>query len=260
VVRRANLLPAETWAALAAPLRGFNAGVWPFLCLEGAWDKSGPKLAKWITKHKYFEVAEQRGWVWRSPGLTQDTLAGFLRDWAKTRGLAFSQAGLAAFRQALPLDAGAVSLELDKVALGLGDRREIGPEDAALVSFQPAIEFFDLLRFLEKGDRAGALKVWRKVADSELGSDELLFPFLGLLVREARVLWQLHHGEPAQIPPFIRAAKEDMARKLGPARLAAIWELALDAEHGVKSGGRNPQQALELLMADLFALFGHRAA
>ena len=93
IVRRAHQLPAETWDKLSGPLRGVNDRVWPFLCLEGAWEydrqtrAEGAKIPKWIQRQKYWEVAERRGFVWRSPGLTPRAVPEFLKGWARERGL-----------------------------------------------------------------------------------------------------------------------------------------------------------------------------
>ena len=45
---------------------------------------------------------------------------------------------------------------------------------------------------------------------------------------------------------------------LGFAGVARLWEIALAAEKGIKTGERSPEQAFEMLTADLFRLFGHR--
>jgi DNA polymerase-3 subunit delta len=53
-----------------------------------------------------------------------------------------------------------------------------------------------------------------------------------------------------------------LAQSLGAARLARIWDLALQADKGIKSGERSPEQAFEILTAGLFLLFrgGHDPA
>ena len=140
IVRRAHQLSAETWDRLSGPLRGVNDRVWPFLCLEGTWEydrqtrTQAPKIPKWIQRQKYWEVAERRGFVWRSPGLTPRAVPEFLKGWARERGLTVEPGAAAAFAQALPLDATAARLALDKVELALppGETR-VTAEAAALV-------------------------------------------------------------------------------------------------------------------------------
>lgn len=262
VVRRAHNLSAETWDKLSSPLRGANDRVWPFFCLEGSWEydrqtrTSGPKIPKWIQRQKYWEVAEKRNFVWRSPGLTPQTAPEFLKRWARERGLTVEPGAASAFAQVLPLDATAARLALDKAELALpaGETR-ITAEAAALVGEEQGPDIFQLLSSFESG--ALDVKAWRTVLDSQAAGEELLFPFLALLLREARAMWRLAHGEghAVSMPPRSRAAKEALAERLGGRRLAAMWELAMEAEHGVKSGSRSPGQAMEILVAGLCELF-----
>ena len=45
---------------------------------------------------------------------------------------------------------------------------------------------------------------------------------------------------------------------MGIRRLSELWELALEAEQGIKSGEVSEEQALERLIADLFSLFAKK--
>ena len=257
VLRRAENLSADFWPRLSAPLRGFNPGAWLFVCLEGAFEKRAPKLPKGLAEQPYWKVAKDKGWIWNFEGLTRASLKPMLADWAGARGLGFAPGALEAFVLALPLDMSATARELEKLELSLDSRREIRREDLSLISFEAELDAFEFLRALS--DASGKAKqVWSKILAERSGSEgELLFPFLGLLISDARQMWQLAHGEPgpAYLPPQVRQAKRDMARALGLARLARIWELALDADAGVKSGQKSPDQAMQSLVADLFALF-----
>lgn len=90
----------------------------------------------------------------------------------------------------------------------------------------------------------------------------MLFYFLTMLVREARILWQLALGEEKVVgaPPFALDRKRPLAQRMGPDRLAVIWDLALEAELGVKSGEHSPDQAFERLLAGMAELFGSAGA
>jgi hypothetical protein len=85
----------------------------------------------------------------------------------------------------------------------------------------------------------------------------MIFKFLGLLRSDARQMWQLLMGEaePVRLPPFVKSQKEAMARRLGAGGLTRLFDLAMDAELGIKSGAKNPDQAMEFLAAELFSCF-----
>lgn len=96
------------------------------------------------------------------------------------------------------------------------------------------------------------------IQQGETASDsDLLFPFSALLLREARILWQLAAGDDQNVtlPSFIKSAKVSLARKLGLPAIGRIFDMVLDAEQGVKSGRLDPEQALNWLVTELLGLF-----
>ena len=256
VLRRADGLPEAFWSQLAPYLAGFNALVWPIFCLEGEWDKGKPRRPKALTKQKFWAVAEKRGWVVDAPGLTARTLPDHLRRELTARGLTAPAAVQKRLAELLPPDAAAVAAELDKLALAAGERGQVAPGDLAVVAAEPQLSIFDFLRAALEG--AAPVKVWSRVlADHQAaGSDKILFAFLGLLTREARLLWELAHGEKPSVwlSDYARDQKMGLVKRLGPSRVAGIFDLALAAEMGVKSGTRDPEQAFEALAAGLHAL------
>jgi len=257
VVRRAHKLPVDFWNSLTPVLAGFNAKVWPVFCLEGAWGKDGPKPPKTLTKQKYWAVARKKGWVWRSPGLSLRTLPGFIKKFIAEQGFTISPAALRILSRTLPWDAGAAVREMEKLALWMGKRTEIRESDLGIVSPYADMDVFAFLRALLQG--AAPEKVWQKVfSDRLVGSgDKMFFGFLGLLQREMRTLWQLGRGEkPSAYVPFaVKKEKQSLARKLGEGGSARIWDLALEAEYGIKTGNRSMEQAFEALVAGLYAVF-----
>ena len=256
VLRRAEACPPEFWPKLSAALRGFNDSVWPFFCLEGPFDRKGPKLPKGLADQPYFKVAEKRGWVFVSPGLTRRDMGPRLSDWAGSRGLAFDPGVAQTLADALPLDLARADNELAKLELALGDRTVITAPDAAALSRHEGMDGFAFLDALASGRDPAA--VWREIGEKQLAGEEMVFPFLGLLLYEARTMWRIAAGEAGDIrlPPFVLQKKQAMARRLGAAGLARIFEAAFTAEAGIKSGARRPDQAMEYLTAELFRLFG----
>ncbi len=257
VVRRAHKLPVDFWNGLSPALSGFNANVWPVFCLEGEWGKEGPRPPKTLTRQKYWAVAQKKGWVRHIPGLNPGTMPAFIRDFITPKGFTISPAALRLLGRTLPLDAGAAARELEKLMLWMGERTEIRESDLGVVSPHADMDVFALLRSLIQGKTPE--KVWQKVfADRLVGSgDKIFFGFLGLLQREIRTLWQLGRGErPSAYVPFsVQGEKKALALKLGERGSAKIWDLALEAEYGVKSGSRSVEQAFEALVAGLYAVF-----
>ena len=96
---------------------------------------------------------------------------------------------------------------------------------------------------------------WRRILEDRLSGENLVFAFNAVLLREARMLWQFLSGQEPYLPASIAAQKKAAARSLGFAGVAKLWELALMADKGIKSGERNTEQAFEKLAADLFVLF-----
>lgn len=257
ILRQANLLPAESWKKLSAALGKANADTWPFLFMEVDFDRGSPKIPAHIQKLKCWEFAEKQGWVWSHGGLEQRSLPVFVRDEAKKRGLSFAPGTLEAIIPKLPLDATALLLELDKLELAAGISGDgdmvVGEEQAALLAHEPDMDIFAFIRAVQEGKNTA--EVWRKLNRDELSGEGSVFSFLALLLREARILWQLLSGEPVNLPPSILPAKKRLAQHLGFNGLAQLWELAFEAERGIKSGERSPEQAHEALIAGLMRVF-----
>lgn len=252
VVRRAHNLSAEVWKQVSKILARPNPKVWPLLCLETAWEKGRPKIPAHIAKLGCLKFAEGKGWVWRSPGLDQCSLPGYVRMTAKGLGLALDERTVSALCAVLPADAAAVEAELEKLSLLAGSRTLV-PGDADLAAALPECNVFDLVRLLESGRTAEARAT---LPADGTGGDKVLFPLLGLLQHEARQLWQMLAGDQPRLYPAERERKERLAAGLGTTGLARLWDAVHTAELAVKSGQRTPDQALDGLFIELTAIFG----
>ncbi|MGE4504786.1 MAG: DNA polymerase III subunit delta [Desulfovibrionaceae bacterium] len=256
VVRRAQQLKAEHWNKLEQANTA-SRDVSLFLCLEGEWDRGKPAVPALIAKRDIWKQAEAGGRTWQEPGLTPATLGRFVADWAAREGLKLGPGAQAALSQALPQDARAARLELDKIALAAADG-VVSREHAQLVAPHQEMDFFAFTDALSKG--GDQLAVWRRVLQDHLkqSKDQMLFPLLGSLAREARMLMLLAQGEDAKVKahPYVKKLKAPIARKLGPQKIARIFDLLLEAEMGVKTGERKTDQALDILVARLSVLYG----
>lgn len=255
VLRRAEGLTSDFWEKLTRPLAGFNQHVWPVICLEGQHDpKKGPPLPRGLSERPYWKVGQKKGWVWISPGLTEENMIPTLRDWANAHRLNFEKGVLQELARLLPRDMTACARELEKLELAARDG-VIGRDILDLLGEESELDIFGFLKALEEGrDAAG---VWRTVFGHQLSSDDgFLFQFLAILTREARTMWQLLHEDPeCRVHPYVKKLKTPMASRLGASGLARLFDLAMDAESSVKFGIKSPDQALEMLVADLHLLF-----
>lgn len=257
VVRRAQALKAEAWDRLDQALRAVSPDVSVFLCLEGAWDKKAPIPAV-LAKRQVWKHAEKVGWVWQHRGLDARTLKAYVLEWAARESLGLEPGALEALVKVLPLDAAALRLELDKIALAAAGDRKVLAAHAALVDASEDMDLFALMDALAKG--APPTTIWRQILGQRADPEGLLFPMIGALAREARLLSLLLSGEEdkARVHPYVKQLKTPLARRLGPSGIARLFDLAMEADLAVKTGERKADQALETLVASLAQTFGRR--
>lgn len=261
VLRRADALKAEAWDRLDEALPGTAGTVLPIFCLEGRWKEGKPPVPAFLTKRGLWQKAEEKGWLWQSPGLTEATLPKFIKQWAAERGLTLDEAAETALAWALPHDALAAGLELDKIELAAGDAKAVSAELAQLIAPHGEMEFFDFMRALAADparDPEAVRGVWARVLDDALrpSGDKILFQLLGYVSWQARQMWMLNEGEEHKVRmnPRDKPALARMAKSLGRAGIARIIELTLEANLGVISGARRPDDTLEAYVAELSSL------
>ena len=249
VIRQAEALPAAVWKRISGALASPKEHCWPFFCLETAWEKGQPKVPAHIAKLKCLAHADSQGWIWRHAGLDDRTLRAFVQKELKTRKLRFAQGALDVLCAGLIPDAAAVASELDKLELVAPDGL-VSAELAAQTANAPEFNAFHFLRLVQGGKIRNA---WKDVLRARL-KNEPLFPLIGLLTREARLLWQLLQGEQVRTHPAELDAKRKLASRLGHEGLTRLFRLLFLADLSVKSGERQPEQALDALVADLILL------
>ncbi len=262
ILRNAQNVPADTLRPLFSTLEqtASSAGAsltWPLICLEVAFEKGKAKIPPHIQKHPAFTRADKAGWADYSPGLEAHTLTAHIQAEAKRKQLALSREQLFLLAKALPPDAARIASELDKLAL-LADQEGRLPEAAlACIEQSQEISIFELLRGIQQRQE-NAPAVWRRILEDRLSGENMVFAFNAVVLREARQLWQLLAGESPPMPPSLIAQKRATAQNLGFAGISRLWELALTADKGIKSGEFNPEQAFEMLAAQLFLLFSQK--
>ncbi|MFV0421434.1 DNA polymerase III subunit delta [Oleidesulfovibrio sp.] len=253
IVRNAQNLLTDDWKKLSAALSQATPSSWAFLCLEVAFERGKAKVPAAVQKTPCWKFAAKKGWVWESAGLDERNMQGFAKAWAEKRGVNFAPSALQTICAALPCDATSARNELEKLALLADENGVISADTSALGDHSAELDIFGFIRAVQSGRQHDM--VWRKVMSSQSANDGLVFQFLGMLQRETRMMWQLLTGEPVRLPPAVLQAKTQTAQKLRFRGIMRMWDLALEAEKGIKSGERSPDQAMEALIGGLLALF-----
>jgi DNA polymerase-3 subunit delta len=238
---------------ISAALGRGSEQIWPFLCFEVPYEKGKIKIPPAVQKLQCVAFARNHGWYREIPPLDSRSLKKFVSKEAAGLGLRLSDADLETLSSCMPPDAGAIKLEMAKIALACPDRR-LTEEALSMLEFARGMDIFAFLQGLQSGKNPGA--VWGKFMQDQMSYDDAgLFAFLGMLQREARILWGLLAGEQVALPSFLVQSKTALAKSLGFGKLARVWDFALAADKGVKTGEHNPKQAFEILIANLFQLF-----
>lgn len=248
LVRRGEFWPAAIWKNISTMLSRPQEGIWPFFCLEVAFEKGKHKIPAHIQKCAAFTFAEKQKWVWRDPGIGKNK-AAYIKSQAQKYGISLPADLLNSFCAAVPDDASSISNELAKLSLiatgGKITRDLLPPTSESLES-----DAFGLIRRLYSGDLPG---VWQEISRDSDGS--LLFFVIALLAREFRNLWQLAAGQSPRMYPAEKQRLQTVAKKLGFPGISAGFAAILDAEWHVKSGKMTPQQALEHLCVTIANIF-----
>jgi len=251
ILRRAQDQGDEFWTRMEPLLAMARPSVWPMFCLEGEWDRGKPKVPKAVSKGKYWTAAQQRGWIWEHPGLTRANLGQELDRFARRHGLSYGPNVKKLLAESLPLATIALRNELEKILLLAGEEKTILESHLAVLDVEDAFDLFNFLRSLQTPQ--GRRQAWdRLLNDPAMAGGDMVFPVSSLMLREARQLWQLLHGEDGkvQLYPGLKTEKKRLAQKLGAARIGRFWDMALKADTDIKTGRLKPAQAMENLVKE----------
>ncbi len=253
IIRNAQNIPAESLRQLSTAIIPSAPTVWPILCFETGFERGKPKLAAHIQKLPCYELAIKNKLLDTTMGLDSSTLPVFIREECQRLGIAITKQQEIFLAQILPLDALTASGELAKLALLTDANGNIPQSSFAVLEHAGEITIFELLQSLQTGKNS--LSVWQHIQADTLDGDNSVFGFVAIMLREARALWQITMGETPALPPYVIASKKMLAKQIGVAGIAKMWELALQTDKGIKSGELIPEQAFESLAAQLFQLF-----
>lgn len=259
VLRNAQNIPAEVWKRLSKNLSKPNPQTLPVFCMEGPWEKNQPKILAHIAKLPCMVFAMEKGWFKTRPGLDAGTLKRHVQTLLRGLELVPEPGVLDALCAVLPANAAAIENELEKLALYAAARRSSNdqpllllPSDVELLAQEPDFNIFTLIRQLQAGQ---ASQVWQTVLREQSKGEELIFPLLGLLQREARLCWQVLHNDTSRLFPRDVESRRDPCRRLGVAGLVGLWDAMHNAELSIKTGRQSPSQTLDTLIGELSLLF-----
>lgn len=256
VLRKANEQKEEFWTQIEPILARPRTSVWPLFCLEGEWKSDKPNLSKTLTKHPYWTIAQENDWVWTHPGLSRATLGTELQSFAQRYGLSFAPGIQKKLAESLPVSTIALRNELEKIRLLAGNATEITAEHLAALTEDTPFDIFVFLRQVH--NPATRPTVWSHVIhDPALANGDMVFALLALLMREARQLWHLAHGEADKVNlyPSLKNEKMRLAQRLGPKRLSLFWDIVIKAETDIKTGRLKPAQVQDALVRDIQRLW-----
>jgi DNA polymerase-3 subunit delta len=256
VLRRAQDQDEEFWSRMEPLLAMARPSVWPMFCLEGEWKSGKSNTPKTITKYKCWPAAQKRGWIWEHPGLSRTTTGQELDRFASRYGLVFAPGVKKTLAESLPLSTIALRGELEKILLLAGEEKTIQPAHLTALNVEEAFDIFSFLRSLQTP--AGRRNAWdRLLNDPAMSGGDMVFPVSSLMVREARQLWQLLHGEDSkvQLYPSLKTEKKRLAQRLGAARIGRFWDIVLQADTDIKTGRLKPAQAMENLVKEAARLW-----
>lgn len=250
-IRKAEHLDLSFWEEAKKYLLAKRSSTLAVFCFEKEWKGASYPFPKWFVKHPVYQLAKQKKWFFSSPGLNEKTKKELVLDKLKQDKKSIAPPTLNTLLKILPNQTYALFQELEKIILA--NSQEIRPESFSLLTVFSEENIFELFKNLLNKNY---LNFWQKIMQEEGKSTSLLFPLLGLLSREAKVLWLLYNDQDSQIslPPYLKQEKKFLAKKLGLTKIANILDLALDCEYKVKSGQNSPEEALSYLFLNLSRL------
>ncbi len=251
LLRNAQNINAAQWKEISASMAQPNPLTWLIICLEVPFEKGKPKLAAHLSKLKPLLFAEKKAWIWRHSGLDIKGIRSYIISKAPKIQLTFEADALDALCASVPADATAIDNEMEKLRLA-AKGGHVYMDMVGSGSYVPESNIFSFMHHIYAGNLTAA---WAEIYRSQHDIDSVLFPFLALLSRDVKVLWQILAGEGVRLHPQSAREKEALARRLGFSGVTKIFTYIVNAELSIKSGEKNVEQTLESLVTQLITVF-----
>ncbi len=251
-VRKAENLEVSFWQEAKKYLLSKRSSTFSIFCFEASWNKKRlPPIPSWFNKHPVYQLAKKQKWIFAAPELKENQKRAFILEKIKAAQKEISPPLLNQLLPLLPDDTKALMQELEKIILI--SEQKIQEKDFSLLNTFSEEDVYQLFNSLLNKDYPN---LWRNLQE-QTKAKELIFPLLGLLRREAKVLWLLYYNQDNEVnmPVFIKQKKKFLAQKLGVSRIAALLDLVLICEFKIKSGESSPEETFDYLLLSLSRLF-----
>ncbi len=249
LVRRAHDMPAAETNRLADALPSLP----PTNCLVLLWDEKAD------ARHALVQAVNGAGLVLTFWTPFENQLPRWARDRARALGKALSWEAAQALVEAVGGNTQDLSQELEKLALYVGDRAEIGVDDLEGVTSEGRpLQFMELDRALWRRDRLKTLEL-AEILRAQGEGPEALLPQIARSYRRLLLGKALLAEKKTDVPELwnqLRIRSRDTQAEFLEATRSRSWEELLEvlerllrAEQDLKTGRGDPDANLTLLLS-----------
>lgn len=210
-------------------------------------------------RRKLYKELSQKGVVWESDALTGMSLKGFIDSWLSARGKRISPGALELVYTNYQGELALLVLELEKLTLYTGERKEVLPEDIeAVMSFPEQHSIFALTDAVGTKDGGEALWLLRSL----LSSGEQPLYVLSMLARQFRLILhgkalakegysQERIAQKMQAHPYAVQKALAQGRYYRKRELIEALAKLLEIDVAIKRGQGEPAALLEQAISEL---------
>lgn len=204
-------------------------------------------------------AVEASGIVVKFNPLTEWDAPKWIQNRARQKGRQITPRAAAFLTEWVGLDEQALSQELEKLILYVGDAPGIDVEDVQqVVSYQRTFSSFEMMRYVSQKETSKALTALRNL----MLSGEAPLAVLGLLTRQVRLIWQVKDGmergmSPSELGRSLRLYPKllkqygEQAADFSSAMLHSFHEAIRMSDVAMKSSGGSPEVILESLIVSM---------
>ncbi len=253
IIRKIEVLRKDFWEKIDKLINRFYPKLWPFFCLESSWVKGEPQVPSELKSKRCWKFAEEKNWIWKSPGITPGNVVSYFVSVAKKEGIFILPSDLFQIKDLLPQDGAGIKNEVKKLKLLLKaeGKNKASLKDILNLFSSGSFDIFSFISSLEEGKD----RIWAEVIGKK--NEDLIFLLVSLLFKEMRVFWQIKVGDLSGInlPEIVLEKKRKIAKKLTFEDISKGMDLLLDVEFGLKNGLLTPSSAIDFIVCEFQSIF-----
>lgn len=208
---------------------------------------------------KLEEAVQAAGIVVQFIAPTEREAPRWLQERARALGKQLTPQGALLLFEQVGLDLACLEMELEKLALYVGERSVIDISDVRqVVSMQRSHSVFELLQHVGQNETHRAIHSLRNL----MLSDASPLGILALLARQIRLVWQVKDGQERGLPlpqisqgiglsQFIVKKYLQQASQFSESELFGAHYALRQTDRALKSSGTSPERILESLVLEL---------